>query len=70
MQIALSQFKLAIILFIKLVLVNLPVGLIILLLLYFEYTTIAKLVNLYLVLDCFIAILLFYIFKKYVRLKI
>jgi hypothetical protein len=70
LNISLRQFKLTLFLFLKLLLANLPVAL--LLLVVFNFTTIKihNLLNLYLLLDCIVAVLLYYLFIKYVRLKV
>ncbi len=70
LNISLRQFKLTLFLFLKLLLANLPV--VLLLLVVFNFTTIKihNLLNLYLLLDCIVAVLLYYLFIKYVRLKV
>ena len=64
---SIAQFKILIILFLKLLIINLPIIIIILVFSYFTNTWFPDFLQWSMVFDCFMAMVLFYFFKKYVQ---
>ena len=70
LNLSFRQFKLSLLLFFKLILVNLPAALFLFLLFSYARTRFEDLLNLFFLLDSIIALAVFYFFRKYVISKV